>query len=140
VFVRLTGVLRRRLRQKEGKAAEPFACVIDAQSVKTSTRVPAAGQGADAGKKTMGRRRSIVTNALGPLLAVLVTAVSVPDSVASTDLFDQVATAHPQVRTAWWTTAVTASTSPSTPPALSADREIVQRALGARDFTPLPKR
>lgn len=52
VFAQLTGVLRRPLRQQEGKPVEPSACVIDAQSVKTSTSVPAAGQGTDAAKKT----------------------------------------------------------------------------------------
>ncbi|GAA2326203.1 hypothetical protein GCM10010246_04600 [Streptomyces cuspidosporus] len=74
VFAQLTGMLRRLLRQKEGKHAEPSACVIDAQSIKTSTSVPAAGQGTDAAKKIVGRKRSIVTDTLGLLLAVLVTA------------------------------------------------------------------
>ncbi|NEE05804.1 transposase, partial [Streptomyces sp. SID7499] len=65
------------LREKEGRDTEPSACVIDAQSVKTSTSVPAAGQGIDAGKKIVGRKRNIVTDTLGLLLAVLVTAASV---------------------------------------------------------------
>jgi hypothetical protein len=39
VFAQLTGMLRRLLRQQEGKEAEPAACVIDAQSIKTSTSV-----------------------------------------------------------------------------------------------------
>ena len=52
VFAQLTGLLRQLLRQKEGRDDEPSACVIDAQSVKTSTSVPASSQGTDAGKKT----------------------------------------------------------------------------------------
>ncbi len=55
VFAQLGGLLRQLLRAKEGRAAEPSACVIDAQSVKTSTSVPAAGQGIDAGKKIVSR-------------------------------------------------------------------------------------
>lgn len=35
---------------------EPGACVLDAQSVKTSANVPAAGHGIDAGKKIAGRK------------------------------------------------------------------------------------
>lgn len=54
VFAQLNGLLRQLLRQKEGREAEPSACVIDAQSVKTSTRVLASG-GIDAGKKIVGR-------------------------------------------------------------------------------------
>lgn len=61
MFAQLNGLFRQLLREKEGRDAEPTACVIDAQSVKTSTSVPAAGQGVDAGKKIVGRKRSIVT-------------------------------------------------------------------------------
>ncbi|MFF4775880.1 transposase [Microtetraspora fusca] len=63
----------------EGHNPEPTACVIDSQSVKTSANVPATTQGIDAGKKILGRKRSIVTHTLGLLLAVLVTAASVSD-------------------------------------------------------------
>jgi transposase len=101
VFAQLNGLLRELVRQKEGRRASPSACVLDAQSVKTSTSVPAASQGADAGKKIVGRKRSIVTDTLGLLLAVLVTAASVQDSVAGTHLLDQVAAAHPTIRKAW---------------------------------------
>jgi hypothetical protein len=41
-------LLRRLLREGEGRNAEPSACVLDAQSIKTSANVPAAGQGMDA--------------------------------------------------------------------------------------------
>jgi hypothetical protein len=75
--------------------------VIDAQSVKTSTSVPASSQGTDAGKKIVGRKRSIVTDTIGLLLAVLVTAASVQDSVAGAQLLDQVAAAHPTIRKVW---------------------------------------
>ncbi len=101
VFAQLNGLLRQLLREKEGRDAEPTACVIDAQSVKTSTSVPAAGQGVDAGKEIVGRKRSIVTHTLGLLLAVLVTAASVQDSVAGAHLLDQVAAGHPGIRKVW---------------------------------------
>ncbi|MFF6918586.1 transposase [Streptomyces sp. NPDC012466] len=82
VFTQLNGLLRELVRQKEGRNASPSACVIDAQSVKTSTSGPASSQGTDAGKKIVGRKRSIVTDTIGLLLAVLVTAASVQDTVA----------------------------------------------------------
>jgi transposase len=101
VFVQLNGLLRRLLREKEGRDAEPSACVIDAQSVKTSSSVHASSQGVDAGKKIVGRKRSIVTDTLGLLLAMLVTAASVQDPVAGTRLLDQVAAEHPGIRNVW---------------------------------------
>jgi transposase len=139
VFAQLTGVLRRLLRQQEGKRAEPSACVIDAQSVKTSTSVPAAGQGTDAAKKIVGRKRSIVTDTLGLLLAVLVTAASVQDSVAGTDLIDQVAAAHPSIRKVWVDGGYRQHLVEHAA-TLGIDLEIVQRTPGTKGFTPLPKR
>ncbi|BCL27123.1 hypothetical protein GCM10017557_19820 [Streptomyces aurantiacus] len=55
MFAQLNGLLRELVRQQKGKNREPSACVIDAQSVKTSTSVPAKSQGIDAGKKIVGR-------------------------------------------------------------------------------------
>ncbi|MFI2763610.1 IS5 family transposase [Streptomyces echinatus] len=139
VFAQLNGLLRRLLRQKEGRDAEPSACVIDAQSVKTSTSVPASSQGIDAGKKIVGRKRSIITDTLGLLLAVLVTAAGVQDSAAGQRLLDQTAAAHPTIRKVWVDGGYRkhflehAAT-------LGIDLEIVQRTPGTRGFTPIPKR
>lgn len=65
VFDQLNGLLRRLVREAEGRRAEPSACVLDAQSIKTSANVPAAGQGIDAGKKIAGRKRHIGVDTLG---------------------------------------------------------------------------
>ncbi|MEU0900377.1 transposase [Streptomyces massasporeus] len=113
--------------------------MIDAQSVKTSTSVPATSQGTDAGKKIVGRKRSIVTDTIGLLLAVLVTAASVQDSVAGTQLLDQVAADHPGIRKVWVDGGYRkhfvehAAT-------IGIDMEITARTPGVRGFTPIPKR
>lgn len=60
----------------------------------TSTTVPAAGQGVDVGKRIVGRKRSIVIDALGLLLAVLVTAASVQDSIAGPAFIEKAAADH----------------------------------------------
>lgn len=54
-FAQLNGLSRRLVREAEGRDVEPSACVLDAQSFKTSANVPAAGQGIDAGKEIAGR-------------------------------------------------------------------------------------
>ncbi|GAA2231957.1 hypothetical protein GCM10010360_65010 [Streptomyces nogalater] len=113
--------------------------MTDAQSVKTSTGVPTAGQGTDAAKKIVGRKRSIVTDTLGLLLAVLVTAASVQDSVVGTDLIGQVAAAHPTIRKVWVDGGyrhhlVEHAACPGI------DMEVVQRTPGTTEFTPIPKR
>jgi transposase len=139
VFAQLNGLLRELLRQQEGKNAQPSACVVDAQSVKTSTSVPVKSQGIDAGKKIVGRKRSIITDTLGLLLAVLVTAAGVQDSTAGQQLLTQAAVEHPNLRKVWVDGGYRkhfvehAAT-------LGIDLEIVQRAPGTRGFSPVPKR
>ncbi|MER6087612.1 transposase [Streptomyces bluensis] len=86
IFDQLTGLLRGKVRQAEGRISEPSACLIDSQSVKTSATVPLNSQGIDPAKKIIGRKRHIVTDTLGLLLAVAVTAASVHDSAAGTHL------------------------------------------------------
>lgn len=101
IFAQLNGLLRELVREPGGRDSELSACVIDAQSVRTSTSVPAAGQGTDNAKKIVGRKRSIVTDTRRLLLAVLVTAASVLDSNVGTRLLDQVAADHPAIRKTW---------------------------------------
>ncbi len=139
VFAQVNGLLRQVLRQKEGREAQPSACAIDAQSVKTSTSVPACGQGIDAGKKIVGRKRSIVADTIGLLLAVLVTAASVQDSIAGTQLLDQVAVEHPRIRKVWVDGGYRQHLVEYAA-SLGIDMEITQRRPGTRGFTPISKR
>ncbi len=139
MFAQLNDLLRQLLREKEGRDGEPSACVIDAQSVKTSTSIPAAGQGVDAGKKIVGRKRNIVTDTLGLLLAVLVTAASVQDSLAGTTLLDQVAAEHPGIRKVWVDGGYRQHLVEHAA-TLGIHMEITARKPGTRGFTPIPKR
>ncbi|MFE7244236.1 transposase [Streptomyces sp. NPDC057580] len=65
--------------EREGREAEPTAGIIDAQSVKAAANVPAASRGFDGGKLINGRKRHIVTDCLGLLLVVAVTAANTGD-------------------------------------------------------------
>jgi putative transposase len=79
--------LRLRVRRDAGRHPDPrFGC-IDSQSVKTA----GGGQevGTDGGKKVRGRKRHIVVDTMGLLLAVLVTAANVDDARAAQTLFAQ---------------------------------------------------
>ncbi|MFB7225476.1 transposase [Streptomyces sp. NPDC056227] len=76
LFAEFHDRLRGRVREREGREAEPTAGIIDAQSVKAAANVPAASRGFDGGKLINGRKRHIVTDCLGLLLVVAVTAAS----------------------------------------------------------------
>ncbi len=132
-------MLRRLVRSAEGRDPEPTACVIDAQSVNTSTNVPAATQGIDAGKKIVGRKRSIVTDTLGLLLAVLVTAASVSDPTAGRHLLTQAAATHPTITKTWAGSAYRTSVIEHSA-TLGIDLEVVRKDPATRGFTPLPRR
>ena len=65
--------------RRSGANPEPSAGIVDSQSVKGADTVSKATRGYDAGKKINGRKRHIVTDTIGLLLVVMVTAASVQD-------------------------------------------------------------
>jgi transposase len=101
IFTELNYQLTGLVREKNGRQAEPTASIMDTQSVKTSTNVPAGSQGTDAGKKIVGRKRGIMTDSLGLLITVMVTAASVSDNVIGIDLLDRTAAIHPTITKTW---------------------------------------
>jgi len=139
VFEQLSGLLRRLARQQAGRDAEPSAGIIDAQSVKTAPTVPRATQGEDAAKKIVGRKRSIMTDTLGLLLLVLVTAASVQDTPAGIRLLDKAATTHRRLSKIW-VDAGYKNAAVDHGARLGIDVEVVHRPAKTRGFTLLPRR
>jgi putative transposase len=83
--------VRRRTPHANGtpRTKSPSICILDSQSAKGSEECEE-GRGFDAGKKIKGRKRHLVVDALGLLLAVQVTSASVQDRDAALPLFRQV--------------------------------------------------
>lgn len=79
--------LRRQARRAAGRDPDPSAACIDSQSVKTAHG--GAAVGVDGGKKVRGRKRHLVTDTLGLVLAVAVTAANVDEGVAAPQVFDR---------------------------------------------------
>lgn len=79
---------RRAVRRQAGRAEEPTAAAIDSQSVKAAAGVSDA-VGTDGGKKVRGRKRHTLTDTLGLLLCVAVTAANVSDGRAAPGVLDQ---------------------------------------------------
>ena len=113
--------------------------MLDAQSVKTATNVSTTSQGVDAAKKIVGRKQSIITDTLGLLLMVLVTAASVQDSVAGIRRIQRVAAAFPTICKIWVDGGYRQQLVEQAA-TLGIDVEIVRRAPGTRGFAALPRR
>ncbi len=69
--------LRQQWRERIGKAPEPTAAIIDSQSTRSTAQ--GGNTGFDAGKKVKGRKRHLVVDTVGLLLAVTITSASVQD-------------------------------------------------------------
>jgi putative transposase len=82
-----------RLRKKVRTAEKPYSprtsASVDSQSVDTTTGGEQRGR--DNAKNVDGRKRHIVVDSMGLLLAVLVTAAHVDDAQAATELFGRLA-------------------------------------------------
>jgi hypothetical protein len=89
------------VREADGRKAEPSAGLIDSQSVRTADTVPAVTRGFDAGKKVKGRKRFVVTDTLGLLLAVHVVAANVQDRDGARHPLLWTRLDHPSVRKIW---------------------------------------
>ena len=86
-FEQLHDRLRQQWRMRIAREPQPTTAVIDSQS----TRISAQGgaQGYDAGKKVKGRKRHLVVDSLGLLLAVCITTASVQDRDAAPEVVAQ---------------------------------------------------
>lgn len=97
---RLVTALNRRTRRAAGRDPDPQTGYIDSQSVKTAQG--GEQRGFDGGKKVQGRKRHIVVDSLGLLLAVVVTAANVDDARAAQDLFAALpGRDYPRLRVVW---------------------------------------
>jgi transposase len=132
-------LLRCQAREKAGRAEDPTAVVLDTQSIRAANHVPAATTGKDAGKKVPGRKRGLAVDALGLIIAVVVTAASVTDNVIGVRLLDKVVEYTPTVTRAWVDAGFKHDLAIHGA-VLDIDVEVVKRSDTKPGFVPIAKR
>jgi transposase len=135
-------LLRWHVREKQGRLADPSLVVLDTQSVRAATGVPATTTGRDAAKKVPGRKRGLAVDVLGLVIAVVVAAASMHDNAIGNALLDRVAAATlpGSVQTALVDQGFKSSVVAHGAATHGIDVKIVERNPAEVGFLPQPKR
>ena len=96
LFAEINRVLVAQARQAAGRDAQPTAGVIDSQSVKASENTSLSGF--DAGKRIKGRKRHVITDTCGNLLACTVHSAGIQDRDGAPGVFAKLRRETPNLR------------------------------------------
>jgi transposase len=137
---RLHDALRDGVRITEGRRSKPTAGIVDAQSIRGADTVGKDSRGYDAGKKINGRKRNIVVDTIGMLLATVVTAANMQDRDGGNRVIEELHERIPSVQLIWADGGYSGLLVRWARMACSIFLVIVRKPAGLKTFEVLPRR
>jgi putative transposase len=130
--------LRDQARALEGRSTEPTAAIIDSQCVKGSAQGGSCGY--DAGKKVKGRKRHILVDVLGLIIAIVITPASVQDRDGAEPVIKQATLEHSYIQKIWTDGGYTGKVMQRLRDSTGIDIEMIKRTDDMSGFVLLPRR
>jgi putative transposase len=96
---RIHDIFCRSVRLLSGRKEQPSAGILDSQSVKTAGK--AEDKGYDAGKKVSGRKRHLLVDTLGLIIAVVVHSAGVQDYDGARPILEKIPKTRPRLKLIW---------------------------------------
>lgn len=139
VWERIHNTLHGCVREEARKKSRPTAGIIDSQSVKTTEQ--GGRRGYDAGKKVNGRKRHVVVDTFGLLIALCVHPANVQDYDGAKEVLLRAKKRFPRLKLVWADSAYGRNYLPEWALiACSLVIEVVKRAARTVGFVVLPRR
>jgi transposase len=137
---RLLDAVRQAAREGQDRDPQPSAGIIDSQTVRAADTVSKDTRGYDAGKKTNGRKRFVVTDTLGFLLMVMVQPASVQDRQGAMSVLLRVYHHCSRLRHVFADGAFTGQLVEKAARLLRMTIQIVSKPAGQKGFAVIPRR
>jgi len=138
ILERINTALCKLDRGRRGRTESPSGALIDSQSVKTTKEAQEVGF--DGGKKIKGHKRHSLTDTVGNMLNVVVTAANVSDIEGGKRLINKILADFPTIEKIWADGTYRGGMIAWVQDKLDAVLEIVKRDEGQKGFQVLPKR
>jgi len=130
--------LRKFLRKREGRKKQASAGILDSQSVKTTS--VGGLRGYDGGKKVNGRKRHILVDTLGLLIAVVVLPANIQDRDGGLILLEKIQNIFSRLKLIWADGAYRGEFIASVKSRFKRKIEVVLRSDDEKGFKVVPKR